>query len=209
MKRTSILLLAILAVLCATAVSQNTKQLFQPVAITDSGPILADYTDATPFATTTVYMDCEEGDTAVVSGTQNGTADSLIVDNYIQVQSDTLKGATATTDICPNLATAGCFSGTNSPTAKFGQPAENGYYPVPDQAVPLVEGKALYTFRLMDWGVALAASPVWLRTSCHIFDLVCHYDNGKKMFKTLTLDPNGIAAHLKQHSNDYLGACTQ
>jgi hypothetical protein len=205
-------LLAIAGLLLATvAHAQTTKKLFEPVAIAVSDPAFTytDFTSAVPFATAQVYMACEPGDTALISGSDDPAAGpSLIIDNYLEVQIDYKDGTSSITDYCPNIATTGCFSGTlGDPKSDLGNPAFFRYLPVADQPIDVAPDKALYTLRLMDWGYTKASSAVWLKTGCHIFDRVCHYDAGKKGYKTLVIDPNGVAAHLRQHTGDYLGAC--
>ena len=147
-----------------------------------------------------VYLSCEAGDTASISGA-NGAA--FVVDNYVQVQRDDNDPL----NFCPNLAGAGCFNGVSAdPMALLGYAAETAYYPVAAQDVSaaLAPGVSLYTFRLMDWGYTKAASEVWLNTTCVVKDKVCHKDAGKP-HKTLTVGASAIRAHLAH--GDRLGAC--
>ena len=186
-----------------TAWAQQTTKLFDAVNITLSGP--GPYTspdDATPFASKQLYLACGAGATATISGPL--VNDGLIVDNFIQVQGPT----DVMTNYCPNIGTKGCFDGTSvDPKLALGLPAESAYTPVGPQDISssLVQGLGLYTINLMDWGYTYASSQLTLTTSCAIKDQVCHYDNGKKQFKTLTVGAAAIPAHLAH--GDTLGAC--
>jgi hypothetical protein len=165
-----------------------------------------------------VLLSCpaDNSGTASLSG-DNGTGpnvgQSLIVDNFIRIQTN--QSATPQ-DI---LSATSAYSGQNVYPASNAIPYLNkpvwtvnaglpAYLPVIDQTITLTPGDAVYTFSLMDWGYTYGSSAVWLKTSCKVKDRVCHADNGAKGDKTLILDPNGYAAHLAQHPNDYAGACT-
>ena len=237
MRRVTLLFVVCLAVLSSSVlVAQNTKQLFQPIVVSDSanlpraggvgflpgvsswqpGSTTAD--DAVSYQTTSVFLSCPVGATAWVSG-DNGTGrnvgHSLIVDNYIQVQTNLLDPNTIQN--IP-LDRSALYSGQNVYPyigPYLGKPVDwsnNGailaaYQAVADQPVALLTGDAVYTFNLMDWGYTYGNSAVWLKTSCTVNDKVCHKDNGAKGDKTLTRDPNGYVAHLANHQYDTPGAC--
>ncbi len=202
--------------LAVTLSAQNSKQIFPPVPITHSEQIFPNvvwngFGSAQPFAETTVYLACDEGATATLSGGEAGVPGSLIVDNFIQVQVDQ-GGNSYEQNYCPLWSADvpnNCYSSSGDYYNHWGDAAESAFLGVPNVDIVVYPGHGLYTFRLMDWGGAVASSPVWLNTSCSIKDKVCHYDAGKRQYKTLMLGPNGIAAHIRQHPNDYPGACIQ
>jgi hypothetical protein len=227
-----------LAVLSSTVTVAQTKLLFNSVPITDSAtlnapdiPGVADWfitnplptwDQAAPFASTQVLLSCTTGDTATLMGPPIDAAHpapTLIVDNYIQVQTNTESGpAISDQNLChlnPSDLTSEprCF--VRSDVYPGGVPSDPanvaGHYAgVADQTFNVVSGVALYTIRLMDWGFTYASSSVTLKTSCGIVDKVCHYSAGPGggKWKTLMSDPSGIFnGHLKQHINDHVGAC--
>jgi hypothetical protein len=232
-----------LAVLSSTVtVAQNTKLLFNSVPITNSAtlnapdiPGVADWfitnplptwDQAAPFASTQVLLSCTATtgttwDTASLMGPPIDTAHpapTLIVDNYIQVQTNTESGpAIPDQNLCrigDSASEPRCFAGSDVyPSGVPWNPADVAihYTGVANQSFNVTPGVALYTIRLMDWGFTYASSSVTLNTSCGIVDKVCHYSAGPGggKWKTLMSDPSGIFnGHLKQHSNDHAGACT-
>lgn len=230
MRRVS--LLFALALASSTLVAQTYKPLFpavdiawSPVAypysdsivptvalpwagVTGGSGTLTTFEDAVPFNSTQVYLSCGSTDTAYLTGSNDATntASTLIVDNYVQVQTDSADGSSTQQNYCPNVGTGGCFSGqTVYPNAVIGGKAKDYYSPVPDQQMNVAVGDALYTIRLMDWGFTKASSAVYLKTTCKVRDQVCHVDNATKKDKTITIDPAGVAAHLRQ--GDTLGKC--
>lgn len=204
------LAVAALFVVClalpGSSFAQNTVKLLDPVNIAATPVNFPTFDLAVPFASKQLYLQCGEGATGQIEGPFAGN--SLIVDNYIQVQSPD----NSIQNYCPNVETLGCFTLNigDDPALYTGQPAESIYGPVSPQDVSgsLQPGLGLYTFSLMDWSYTYGSSEVSLRTTCAIKDKVCHYDNGKKGYKTLTLGAAAMPAHLNHHPNDYLGACT-
>jgi hypothetical protein len=191
------------------------------------------YENAKPFAVTTVWLWCPSGGTVSLSGDDGITApppyslhNSLVVDNFIKVtnnQDASEQVISANGVIPPTL-----FNGVNGvyPAAALAQSNLLGhgvveaYGAVPDQSLINItsDTNSSYTFQLMDWGYVHANSNVYLKTggSCQIVDKLCHYDQGKRVWKEMTLDPDGIAAHLRVHDDvhnapgpaDYIGKCS-
>ena len=202
---TSALALVACLTLPTSAAAQNTVKLLDPVNIaasTISGQVPPE--EAVEFATKQLYLACDAGATASVIGPLEGY--SLIVDDFIRVLGPT----SASTDYCANF---GCFTLPNGPDPllNVGQPAETYYGAVPpvDVSTSLVQGLGLYTFSLMDVAYSYASSELSLVTTCAIKDKVCHYDSGKKAYKTLTVGAAAIPAHLTKHAGDFLGACEE
>jgi hypothetical protein len=206
------------------------KQLFQPVSVSDSAtlslPGVDTFTpgsttpdDAKLFASTSVFLSCpaDGSGTALLSG-DNGTGpnvgQSLIVDNFISVLTNLSTEQYIPADRSQLFSAQNVYPSANLISGGYlngpvwtpvGTPA---YSPVADQPFNVTPGDSVYTIRLMDWGYTYGSSAVWLKTTCVVHDKVCHHDKGAKGDKTLTVDPNGYAAHLAQHSDDYSGACT-
>jgi hypothetical protein len=200
---TSALALVACVTLPGLAAAQNTVKLLDPVAIAQStipGGLVPPG-EAVEFASKQLYLQCDAGATALVVGPYPNSG--LIVDDYIWVQGPT-------DQITQYCSPESCFSDTTGdPLLYLGQPADAAYLPVDpvDVSASLVPGLGLYTFSLTDRGYSYASTELSLLTTCAIKDKVCHYDSGKKAYKTLTVGAAAIPAHLTKHAGDFLGAC--
>jgi hypothetical protein len=199
----SILALVVCLALPRAASAQQTVKLFDPVNITVSSIIggLVPVDEAVEFGSKQLYLQCDAGATASVIG--GFTNYGFILDDFIRVQGPS-------NQIANYCVPTSCFTLAGDPLAYEGQPASAIYGPVDpvDVSASLAPGLGLYTFSLMDVGYSYAASEISLTTSCAVKDKICHYDSGKKAFKTLTVGAAAIPAHLNTHPGDYLGACT-
>jgi hypothetical protein len=200
----SLVAIASFALPCA---AQTTVKLLEPVSIAE-GPFpwwVVPDDEAFEFASKQLYLQCDAGATATINGPYFGG--SLIVDNFINVLGPT----NVTTRYCSDAGDNSCFTNAHDYYENVGLAAEYSYDAVApvDVSASLVPGLGLYTFSLMDGGVTYASSELTLTTSCAVKDKVCHYDSGKKSFKTLTVGAAAIPAHLSKHAGDTLGACSQ
>jgi hypothetical protein len=199
----SVLAVAACLVLPRTSSAQNTVKLLDPVNIAQSPFWQVPIDEAVDYASKQLYLDCHVGAAATILGPYPNFG--LIVDDFIRVQSpdNTIR------NYCADNR---CFTLPDGadPLAYAGQPADVIYGPVDpvDVSSALVPGLGLYTFSLMDYAYSYASSALSLSTTCAIKDKICHYDNGKKAYKTLTLGAAAIPAMLNTHPQDYLGACT-
>jgi hypothetical protein len=159
----------------SSAVAQNTYQLFGPVDIR-----VSTNTSPTPFGTATVNLNCPAGApiTATISSSptanDGGGYANVFTDNYIGLT----VGSNARVNICRNgytdapeggtdcfnTAYTSAYSGLNGQdpdtfVATYGVPAfdiSTNFSPGPLQA----------EFQLLDFGVTLGSSSVWLITNC-------------------------------------------
>jgi hypothetical protein len=188
---TSILLILVISV---AALAQNTTKLFDATPISQTvglwNPISTNV-----FASTDVYMSCPLGGQpyAYVSGPNNG---NLIVDNFFKMNGN---------NICPDEWN--CFNGAFvSPMSAIGLSVESAYSSVaPIDVSSQINGDGVYTFTLEDYSYAYGNSDIYLHTSCSFGTQICHRDNGKKGWKTLSVSSAAVQAHLTH--GDKEGPC--
>jgi len=178
MKRLCVtMMLAAEMLLCTLAVAQNAYQLFGPV---DTRP--STYTTPTAFGTQTVNLTCPAGVpiTAIISSSPTMTGSDTC--GYANVFTDNYIGLTVNScgrvNICRNGYLSAPEGGTNcfntayttAYTGLNGQDPDTfvATYGVPalDISADLFPGANEAKFELLDFGVSLGASSVWLITNC-------------------------------------------
>jgi hypothetical protein len=167
------------------ALAQNTLKIFDATAISPTAgsfnPIRTNV-----FASQDVYLSCPLGGQpyAYLSGPNNGI---LVVDNFLKVNGN---------DVCPDEWN--CFdSSFVSPMSAIGLSMESAYIGIsPIDISSQINGSGVYSFTLEDYSYAYGNSDIYLHTSCSFGTQVCHRDNGKKGWKTLSVGGGALSAHL-------------
>lgn len=176
------------------ALAQNTMKVFDATPISQTNgyfnPIMTNV-----FATADVYLSCPVGGQpyAYLSGPNNGI---LVVDNFLKVNGN---------DVCPD--DWNCFVGAfASPMSALGLSTDSAYVGVqPIDISSQINGDGVYTFTLEDYSYAYGNSDIYLHTSCSFGTQICHRDNGKKGWKTLSVSSSAVSAHLAH--GDKEGPC--
>jgi hypothetical protein len=191
----SILLLFAISV---SVSAQNTMKLFDANVITPTSTASQfNPVSTNVFASREVYLSCPIGGQpyAYLSGPNDG---NLIVDNFFKMDGN---------DICPDEWN--CFASVFvSPMSATGLPVESAYFGVPPIDIGgRMSGSGTYIFTLEDYSYAYGNSEIYLHTSCAFGNEICHRDNGKKGWKTLSVSSAAVPAHMAH--GDTAGPCEQ
>lgn len=170
----------------ATSATQSAL-LFASNPITSSGPLMTS-SQAINFAKNEIVLNCGTTHTVIISSTADGTG-KLLVDNFIAVDG---------TNVCPGGPASGanCFSSSGAGTIN----------PL-NISSAIAAGKHLVTFELMDWGLQLQNSPLYLvMTGCTVAprETICHKP-GTSRKRQIGVTQSVIGEHLGHGDN--LGAC--
>lgn len=156
--------------------------LFGATPIVGSGQLMTS-DQAISFATVSRVLTCTTPHTVIISSTPDGSG-GVFVDNFLTVNGK---------NVCPG---GNCFSGP-------------GTIPVSPLNISslIPSGKHLVTFELMDWGVVLGNSPLYLvTTNCSVLsrEIICH-NPGSSVQRQLPVTQSVISRHLGE--GDSLGRC--
>ncbi len=183
-------------------------QLFRATPVSESAPCVepgacSPVADRNVFDEASLLLSCPAHPTAWLASTADGRG-ALAADNYIEVNGrDVCVGGAAPEGIPL------CF---NPPfVGGIGTPALQAYQPLPpiDISGQMPRpGKALVTFRLVDYGGVYANSDLWLITDCAIHQKtsICHKP-GTPAEKVLTVGFAAVAGHLRHGDTLDLTVC--
>ena len=199
MKLKFLFLAVTLAVTAQIGAAQNTLKIFDGTAIDVS---IDD--QVRTFASKQVYVSCPAG-VPVQASLTGPNGGPFAVDNAIQINGAWAGGSEQ------------LFAGVViDPMFYVGERMEMSYISIqPLDVSGQVNGTGVYTFDLVDWGYTLGSTDLYLNSSCSISltppasdtgaNQVCHRNMGTAGWKTLTVGPNAISAHLAH--GDTLGPC--
>ena len=193
MKLRLVLLAICLAALSQLAAAQTTIKLFDANNIDVSTKIGA-------YAVKEVYLSCPaNGRNPVFLTGPNGGG--FTVDNFVTINGERACGKGKN-----------CFTSAADPYLFVGEPVEMSYVGVgPVDITNQVRQSGLYTFALYDAGYTFGNTDLYLTTSCGVTSdtaqsQVCHRNMGQAGFKTLTVGPAAMSAHLAH--GDTEGPCS-
>ena len=198
MKLRLVLLAISLAVFSQLASAQNTIKLFDPVAIEATTKIGS-------FGTKQISLTCPAGGSkySALTGPNGGP---FIVDNYVLINGSTVSRYPS------NMFT----SLLASPMSYVGEPMEMAYIGInPVDVTASISKSGSYTFDLYDVSYTYGSTELNLVTDCWISTdqavvtgetQICHRNMGQAGFKTLSVGPASLAAHMAH--GDTTGPCS-